>query len=258
MNLQRRYLSLTREKCGNAQSLGADIKNIHAEKALLDPDCVTSETKRTFFFNALGPEYESFRDHKFRQMGLVNVRDENGSITRAAPTFDYIENKAIEEEHQKGQWGTQPTTVRTLPAFALIQGPGDKKLIPSSGELSKGFNDYAYDKAYDNALSRIQGQLGEQTGLAMQTLSWLACARRPLTSVEHQHALAIEEEECSKDEENLPEIEDILAVCAGLVTVEDASGIIRLVHYIPRAEERCTLPQRREWNQYVMCHLHLV
>lgn len=80
-------------------------------------------------------------------------------------------------------------------------------------------------------MSRIRGQLGEQTDLAMQTLSWLACARRPLTSLELQHALAIEEGESSIDEENMPEIEDILAVCAGLVTVENASGIIRLVHY---------------------------
>jgi hypothetical protein len=52
--------------------------------------------------------------------------------TRAAPTFDYIENKAIEEEHRKGQLGKQPTEVGALPALALIRGPGDKKLIPSS------------------------------------------------------------------------------------------------------------------------------
>ena len=80
-------------------------------------------------------------------------------------------------------------------------------------------------------MTRIQGQLGEQTELAMQTLSWLACARRPLTSLELQHALAIEKGESSIDEENMPEVEDILAVCAGLVTIENESGIIRLVHY---------------------------
>ena len=33
------------------------------------------------------------------------------------------------------------------------------------------------------------------------------------------------------DEENLPEIEDIISVCAGLVTVDQESNIIRLVHY---------------------------
>ncbi|KAE8420441.1 hypothetical protein BDV36DRAFT_293328 [Aspergillus pseudocaelatus] len=104
VNLQRRYMSLTREMCGSAQALGAEIRKIHAEKLLLDPECVTSEIERTFFFlHALGPEYESFHDHIFRQMDLVNERDANSNITKAAPTFDYIENKAIEEEHRKGQ-----------------------------------------------------------------------------------------------------------------------------------------------------------
>ncbi|RDH26574.1 hypothetical protein BDQ94DRAFT_177433 [Aspergillus welwitschiae] len=132
VNLQRRYMSLTREKCGSAQALGAEIRKIHAEKLLLDPDCVTSEIERTFFFlHALGPEYESFRDHIFRQMNLVNERDADDTITRAAPTFGYIENKAIKEEHQKGQLGKQPVDGHTLPALALIREPGDKNLIPS-------------------------------------------------------------------------------------------------------------------------------
>ncbi|KAJ6118985.1 hypothetical protein N7471_013605 [Penicillium samsonianum] len=65
-------------------------------------------------------------------MDLVNERDANGNITKAAPTFDYIENKAIEEKLRKGQWNKQPTDAQALPALALIRGPGDKKLIPSS------------------------------------------------------------------------------------------------------------------------------
>ncbi|CAG9955910.1 unnamed protein product [Clonostachys rosea f. rosea IK726] len=120
VNLQRRYMSLTREKCGSAQALGAEIRRIHSEKLLLDPDCVTSEIERTFFFmHALGAEYEAFRDHIFRQMDFVNDRDADGNVVKAAPTFDYIENRAIEEEHRKGQLGKQPS-------------PGQKKLIPSS------------------------------------------------------------------------------------------------------------------------------
>lgn len=65
-------------------------------------------------------------------MDLVNERDANGNITRAAPTFDYIENKAIEEEHRKGQLSKPPTEAQTLPALALVRGPGNKKVIPSS------------------------------------------------------------------------------------------------------------------------------
>jgi hypothetical protein len=132
VSLQRRYMSLTRAKCGSAQALGAEIRKIHAEKLLLDPACVTSEIERTFFFlHALGPEYESFRDHVFRQMDIVNDRDEDGNITKAAPTFDYIENKAIEEEHRKGQLGNKPADTSALPAFTLSRSFEDKKIIPS-------------------------------------------------------------------------------------------------------------------------------
>lgn len=133
VSLQRRYMSLTRENCGSAQALGAEIRRIHTEKRLLDPDCVTSEIERIFFFlYALGAEYEAFRDHIFRQMNLVNDRDADGNIIKAAPTFDYIENKAIEEEHRKGQLGKQSTEAQIFPVLALVRGPGQKNLIPSS------------------------------------------------------------------------------------------------------------------------------
>ena len=134
VNLQRQYMSLTREQCGSVQTLGAQIRRIHAEKLLLDQDCVTSEIERTFFFmHALGPEYESFRDHVFRQMDLVNERDPDGNITNAAPSFDYIENKAIEEEHRKTQLGKPAVEAKGFPALALVRGPGDKRVIPSPG-----------------------------------------------------------------------------------------------------------------------------
>jgi hypothetical protein len=102
VQLQRRYVSLTRTNYGSIQALKAKIRKIHTEKLLLDKDCVTSKIERIFFFlHALGPEYESFRDHIFRNMNIVNERDESGKITKEAPTFDSIENKTIEEEHRK-------------------------------------------------------------------------------------------------------------------------------------------------------------
>ena len=65
-------------------------------------------------------------------MDLINDRDADGNIIKAAPTFDYIENKAIEEEHRKGQLGKQSSEVQALPVLALTRGPGQKNLIPSS------------------------------------------------------------------------------------------------------------------------------
>ena len=89
----------------------------------------------------------------------------------------------------------------------------------------------AYDHAYKDAMERIEGQVEDQKELAKQVLLWIACAKRPLTTLELQHALAVEFGELKLDEENLPQIEDMVSVCAGLVTVDEESNIIRLVHY---------------------------
>ncbi|KAH6995460.1 hypothetical protein BKA56DRAFT_509110, partial [Ilyonectria sp. MPI-CAGE-AT-0026] len=89
----------------------------------------------------------------------------------------------------------------------------------------------AYRNAYDDAMVRIKRQVTDQEELAMQVLSWITCARRPLTSTELQHALAVEPGEPELDKENLPQVKDMISVCAGLVTVDEQSGIIRLVHY---------------------------
>src|SRR3984885_15109292 len=89
----------------------------------------------------------------------------------------------------------------------------------------------AYDQAYKDAMERIRGQVIDSQELAKQVLLWITCAKRPLTILELRHALAVEIGEPELDEENLPEIEDMVSVCAGLVTVDEESDIIRLVHY---------------------------
>ncbi|KAG9230435.1 hypothetical protein BJ875DRAFT_385145, partial [Amylocarpus encephaloides] len=89
----------------------------------------------------------------------------------------------------------------------------------------------AYDRAYKDAMERIEGQLAEEEELAKQVLSWITCAKRPLTTSELEHALAVEIGELQFDQANLSLIEDIVSVCAGLVTIDDKTNIIRLVHY---------------------------
>ena len=80
-------------------------------------------------------------------------------------------------------------------------------------------------------MERIKHQLIDQKQLAMQVLSWIIYARRSLTTTELQHALGVEVGESKLDEDNLPEVEDMVSVCAGLVTVDKESGVTRLVHY---------------------------
>jgi hypothetical protein len=91
--------------------------------------------------------------------------------------------------------------------------------------------DDGYDKAYRTAMERIEGQLKPQKKLAKMVLSWITCARRPLSTTELQHAVAIETNTYVLDENNLPLIDNMVSVCAGLVTVDKDSNIIRLVHY---------------------------
>jgi ankyrin repeat protein len=92
--------------------------------------------------------------------------------------------------------------------------------------------DIAYDTAYDKAMERIQGQVRDQRKLAEEVLSWITCAKRPLTALELRNALAVELGESEFYDDNIPDLEDIISACAGLVTtVSRSSGdVIRLVH----------------------------
>lgn len=111
-----------------------------------------------------------------------------------------------------------------------LVGKKSPKAIEKALETFRKGTD-AYDRAYDDAMARIEGQLDDETALAKQTLSWITCAKVPLSTTELQYAIAVEVDEAELDQDNMSEMEDILAVCAGLVTVDEDSGIVRLVHY---------------------------
>ena len=96
-------------------------------------------------------------------------------------------------------------------------------------KLTKGSD--ALDEAYKEAIQRIEGQLSGDYELAKKVLSWITHAKRPLTTMEMCCALAVEPDEVELDPENIPDVEDLLSVCAGLVVVDQESAIIRLVHY---------------------------
>ena len=96
-------------------------------------------------------------------------------------------------------------------------------------KLSKG--SAALDDAYKEAIQRIEGQLSGDYELAKRVLSWITYAKRPLTTAEICCALAVEPDEAELDPENIPDVEDLLSVCAGLVVVDQESAVIRLVHY---------------------------
>jgi hypothetical protein len=80
-------------------------------------------------------------------------------------------------------------------------------------------------------MERIYEQQPGFRQLAENVLAWITCAQRPLATLELRHALALEAGSRELDHQNLPRVEDMASVCAGLVTVDEASGVIRLVHY---------------------------
>ncbi|KAJ6780196.1 hypothetical protein PWT90_04456 [Aphanocladium album] len=105
---------------------------------------------------------------------------------------------------------------------------GFQKQIPGASEYEKL---QVLNSAYDETMERINGQEPSWKDLAIKVLSWIICSKRPLTESELQCALAVEITETDLDPDCLHDIKDMVSVCAGLVTVDDESGIIRLVHY---------------------------
>src|SRR5579871_2126325 len=95
--------------------------------------------------------------------------------------------------------------------------------------LSKG--SAALEDAYGEAIKRIDGQLDGDRLLARRALSWITCTQRALTTTELCCALAIEPGDTALNNDNVYEVDDVVSVCAGLVTVDSESNIIRLVHY---------------------------
>lgn len=85
--------------------------------------------------------------------------------------------------------------------------------------------------AFDDAMQRVNAQSPGRRELALQVLGWITFAWRALTTLELRHALAVELNQPEFDENNLADIQDLVSVCAGLVTIDEESMAIRLVHY---------------------------
>ncbi|KPM37589.1 hypothetical protein AK830_g8957 [Neonectria ditissima] len=100
-------------------------------------------------------------------------------------------------------------------------------------------------RAYDGVMERINEQSSGSKRLAVEVLSWITLTNRPLSIIELQHALAVESGDDELDEESIRHIRDMISVCAGLVTVDEKSQVIRLVHYTTQEYLRKT---RDSWS----------
>ncbi|KZM20487.1 hypothetical protein ST47_g8336 [Ascochyta rabiei] len=112
---------------------------------------------------------------------------------------------------------------------SLLDKKTKKAVLSTLARLSKSQS--ALKDAYGDAIERIDNQLNGDSALAKRALSWITLARRPLRVTELLCAFAVESGATELDSDNMLDIEDVVSVCAGLITVEEESGTIRLVHY---------------------------
>ncbi|KAL6832323.1 ankyrin repeat-containing domain protein [Trichoderma camerunense] len=85
--------------------------------------------------------------------------------------------------------------------------------------------------AYEQAIERIRNQKEGIRDLALRALAWVTLAKRQITTLELQHALATQDGMTTLSHDDLPDFTDITSACVGLLTVDEESRIIRLVHY---------------------------
>jgi ankyrin repeat protein len=113
-----------------------------------------------------------------------------------------------------------------------------KSFAVALDKMQSGSTTYdAYSKVYKEAMERVRSQDPDSVDLATQALLILSCARGALTTQDLLFALAIEIDDISCKsltindiKENLPDIDDVVSVCGGLVAVDKDINIVRLVH----------------------------
>lgn len=110
-----------------------------------------------------------------------------------------------------------------------LKGVLSKKEVNTSLKRLQSGPD-AWQAAYDMKMERIESQPKNRVDVAKRTLAWVLKARRPLSILEFQYAIAITPGSPSPDSDAIVDVDDILAVCAGLVIADKQTDRFRFVH----------------------------
>ncbi|RWA07101.1 hypothetical protein EKO27_g7995 [Xylaria grammica] len=174
--------------------------------------------------------------NKFTECAILEIRANSNDVEK------YVDNRISElpafiRDNSSLQQDIKASINRTADGMFLL---AQLYLDSLKGKLTlravrKALEDFvagsdAYEHAYSSAMERINGQPREEADLARRILSWIAFARRPLVTEELRHALSVEAGMSHLDEDDLLQV-DMASMCAGLVTIDKESDIIRLVHY---------------------------
>lgn len=145
-----------------------------------------------------------------------------------------------------------------LHLYSLEDKINPRQLAFALESLPRGSD--AYNQVYEEAMERIQSQSPGLRDLSFRVIAWIVHAQRPLTKSEMQHALATTNDASSLDHGNITEIGLLASVCAGLVTVDAESNIVRLVHhtameYFDRTRAKWFLNAQDEITQTCVTYL---
>ncbi|KAJ7258235.1 ankyrin repeat-containing domain protein [Mycena rebaudengoi] len=89
----------------------------------------------------------------------------------------------------------------------------------------------AVREALKNLPKDLEHTVKTERNIAYLALIWVANAKRPLSAAELQEAIAIERDSKSLDPDGILDITLIVSVCAGLLIIDAATGLVRLIHY---------------------------
>ncbi|KAI2630970.1 ankyrin repeat protein [Hypoxylon sp. NC1633] len=156
--------------------------------------------------------------NQFRGCSSLEIRARDGDIR------SYVDGCLL-----KLQASVRESIVEAVGGMCVSTGTAIYRFQKHRQDSSEDERHEALAHAYDETMSRVKGQHEEHRQLAEKVLLWIAYAQRPLTTSELQHALGVELDSHDLDKENIPQVELMTSVCAGLV-IADSSGFIRLVH----------------------------
>ncbi|KAA6414215.1 MAG: hypothetical protein FRX48_02578 [Lasallia pustulata] len=85
---------------------------------------------------------------------------------------------------------------------------------------------------YEKAINRMKTQVSpNRANQAMRILAWISHAKRPLRVEELRHALSVRTGDTTLQRSRFPTRDDLTHHCLGLVSIDQASRTLRLVHY---------------------------
>ncbi|OAQ96229.1 hypothetical protein LLEC1_02864 [Akanthomyces lecanii] len=179
------------------------------------------ESVETFQISANSEDIENYIDSHTSELRLLHEKN-----------LDLSKETKAEYRHEIKTIITSVVDGVFLLAQLHLESLIDKTTLYSLNKAVKKLpaGGHALNQAYGETLGRIRSQSNDLRYLAERVLSLLACAERLLTTSELREALAVRQGSAILDENKRECTSIIVSVCAGLVTVDDKTDIIRLVH----------------------------